>query len=56
MKKYEVYVKEVSYGMIVVEAENEDQAWDRATEVYEEGNTSWGKLDFDITEVHEVQE
>ena len=52
--KYEVYVKEVSYGTIVVEAENEDQAWDKAYEVYGEGNTNWGKLDFDITGIQEV--
>ena len=54
--KYEVYVKEVSYGTIVVEAENEDQAWDKATEAYGEGKTSWGKLDFDIKDIHQVEE
>ena len=49
--KYRVNVKEISYGSVVVEADNEDEAYDKAYDAYGEGRVWWGDSDFQIMDV-----
>ena len=56
MAKYEVCVKEVSYGFVTIEAENEDEIYEKAQDVYFDGNVNWGKCDFDITSYEKIQD
>lgn len=41
-------VKEISYGSVSVEADNEEEAREKAWEEYNYGNTYWGDSDIDI--------
>lgn len=41
-------VKEISYGSVSVEAENEEEAKEKAWDEYHNGNTYWGDSDVDI--------
>lgn len=45
LKKYIINVTETSYGYIEVEASSPEEAEELAQEVYNEGNTNWGKMD-----------
>ena len=54
MKKYTVYVKEISYGSIEVDAENEEQAKELADLQYAMGNTVWQSGEYKL-EVEEKQ-
>ena len=45
---YVYNVKETSYGSISVEANNEEEAREKAWEEYHNGNTYWGDSDVDI--------
>lgn len=48
--KYYVNVKEISYGVIEVEADNEDKAKEIAEEKYHMGDTVWksGEHELDV--------
>mgnify|MGYP000180020175 FL=1 len=52
--KYTVHVKDISYGVIEVEAENEDQAKELADEQYSMGNTIWQSGEYEL-EVEEIK-
>ena len=41
MEKYLVYITEKQIGVVEVEAENEDEAKDKAVKEYENGNVFW---------------
>lgn len=46
--KYTVHVKDISYGVIEVEAENEDQAKEIADQQYSMGNTIWQSGEYEL--------
>ena len=46
--KYRVNVNETSYGSIVVDADSEDDARDKAYDEYYKGNVRWNKSDAEI--------
>ena len=46
--KYTIHVKDVSYGVIEVEAENEDQAKELADQQYAMGNTIWQSGEYEL--------
>ena len=46
--KYIVKVKDISYGVIEVEAENEDQAKELADRQYSMGNTIWQSGEYEL--------
>jgi len=48
VRTYKIYVEEVNYGFIEVEAKDGDEAQDLANEIYEEGNVSWVRTDVDF--------
>lgn len=50
MKEYRVYISELHYGSVVVEAENEEQAVGLGYKELEEGNIKWH--DMEVTDVH----
>ena len=52
MMKYVFDVKEISYGSVSVEANNEEEAREMAWEEYNYGNTYWGDSDVDIEFSH----
>ena len=56
MADYEVTIMETSYGLARVKAASEDDAREKACEVYSNGNVSWGKLDYETGEVARVKE
>jgi len=43
VRTYKIYVEEVNYGFIEVDAKDEEEAQDLANELYEEGNVTWGR-------------
>lgn len=43
--KYTVKVKEISYGYVEVEADSDEEAEEKAEEVYFEGNVVWKSSD-----------
>jgi hypothetical protein len=55
--KVEIYVKEISYGIIVTEVPDGDEnaVYDKATDLYGEGMTQWGKLDFQVIDWKKVE-
>ena len=46
--KYKVYVEEISYGFVSVEAENPEEASEKAEEKYFEGLVDWNGGDWRI--------
>lgn len=48
MKKYNVYVKETSYGCIEIEAETEEEAREIADSQYQMGFTDWSSGDYEL--------
>ena len=46
--KYTIHVQDVSYGVIDVEAENEDQAKELADQQYAMGNTIWQSGEYEL--------
>ena len=54
--KVEVYVKEVSYGFVTIEVDNEDEIYEKAQDEYFSGNVNWTGGDFDIKDWQEVKE
>lgn len=56
MKEYTFYYTETNYGVISVEAENEEQARELANECASEGDVSWGDSDgaLELDEVKEI--
>ena len=46
--KYTIHVKEVSYGVIEVEADNEEQAKKLADQQYSMGNTIWQSGEYEL--------
>ena len=49
--KYRVSVKETSYGSVVVEADSEDEAHEKAYEEYCNGNVHCNKSDVEIGDI-----
>ena len=47
--KYSVKVKEVSYGVVEVEAASSEEAEEKAGAVYYDGNVIWGNSEVDCT-------
>lgn len=56
MKTYRVTVREINYGTIVVQAENEDEAYEKAWDELMEGEVEWGKVHSDIEYISEEEE
>ena len=54
MNSYEVAIKEIHYGKVTVNAENEEEARLVAEESLSLGITSWGDVDIEVEEVREV--
>ena len=54
MKKYEVYVEETSYGFVTVEAESEEEAYEKAEDMYFEGQVNWTGGDWRTRDCQEV--
>ena len=55
--KVEVQIKEVNYGFVTIEVENEDEIYERAWDKIAEGDeVDWGKTDTDIINWKEVEE
>lgn len=48
MKKYNVFVKEISYGCIEVEAESEEEAREIADRQYQMGFTEWSSGEYEL--------
>ena len=47
--KYSVKVKEISYGVVEVEAASAEEAEEKAESVYYDGNVIWGISEVDCT-------
>lgn len=56
MKTYRVTVREINYGTIVVQAENDEEAYEKAWDELMEGEVEWGKIHSDIEYISEVEE
>lgn len=56
MKTYRVTVREINYGTIVVQAENDEEAYEKAWDELMEGEVEWGKVHSDIEYISEVEE
>ena len=54
--KYVVSVKEISYGSVVVEAKNPQEAKTAAEEQYHKGNVFWNDSEFDVSSVKREQD
>lgn len=54
--KYEVEIAEASYGIVEIEAENEEEAREKAIEEYHNGNVWWNSGDYEIGNVNKVEE
>lgn len=55
MKVYEVDVREVSYGWVVVEARNKEEAREKALDAMSDGMaTMGGDLEFEIGDITEI--
>ena len=52
--KYEVNVKEISYGHVTVEASSKEEADKLAEKAYFDGNTYWASGEHEISEAKEV--
>lgn len=48
MSKYRVAVKEISYGFVIVDAEDEDEAREKAEEAYHNGECDWPSMEMDL--------
>ena len=46
---YSVKVKEISYGVVEVEAASAEEAEEKAESVYYDGNVIWGNSEVDCT-------
>lgn len=56
-RKYKVIVTEKIYGSVTVDADSPSAAYELAEMAYANGDvTSWGKTDFQIVDVKEVEE
>ena len=51
--KYTIHVKDISYGVIEVEADSEEQAKELADHQYAMGNTVWrgGEYELEVEEI-----
>lgn len=49
--KYNVAVKEISYGSVTVEARNPKDAMEKAEQAYYSGDVYWDSSDFEATSV-----
>lgn len=52
--KYCVYITELHYGSVHVEAETDDEAVQKARELYEQGHALW--YDYDLAQLSPVEE
>lgn len=52
--KYEVNVKEISYGYITVEAVSKEEADRLAEKAYFDGKTDWASGEYELSEAKEV--
>lgn len=56
--KVNVYVKEINYGIISLEVDDtkegwEDKMYEKVYDMYGEGRTNWGDIDFQIEDWEE---
>ena len=51
MAKYLVNVKEISYGFVEVEADSMEDAPEKATEAFHNGNVIWPSCEFTTLDV-----
>ena len=54
--KVEVQVKEVNYGFVTIEVENEDEIYEKAQDAYFAGNVYWGNCDWDVKNWEKVED
>ena len=47
--KYTIHVKDISYGVIEVEADNEERAKELADQQYAMGNTIWQSGEYELS-------
>ena len=51
--KYTVFIKEINWGFVKVEADSEEEAKDKAANKYYDGHIYWGDADMEIADVEE---
>ena len=56
MSKYRVAVKETSYGFVVVDAENEHEAKEKADDAYHNGECDWPSMKVEIGDITKEEE
>lgn len=56
MSKYRVAVKEISYGFVIVDAEDEDEAREKAEEAYHNGECDWPSMEMDLGDITKEEE
>jgi len=54
MKKYQVNIKRIEYGFVEVEAEDKQEATDKASTLVTDGMATWGKEETEIEDVEEI--
>lgn len=54
--KYNVAVKEISYGSVTVEAKSPEEAKERAEQAYYNGDVYWDSSDFEATSVQKEKD
>ena len=54
--KVEVYMKEISYGFVTIEVENEDEIEEKATDAYFDGKVNWTGGDWSTKSWKKVEE
>jgi len=55
MKKYKVNVNRIEYGFVEVEAEDEQEASDKASALEEDGMVNWMNSEINIMEIEEIK-
>lgn len=56
MSKYRVAVKETSYSFVVVDAENEHEAKEKADDAYHNGECDWPSMEVEIGDITKEEE
>lgn len=54
--KVEVQIKEVNYGFVTIEVENENEIYEKAQDAYFAGDVYWGNCDWDVKNWEKVEE
>ena len=53
--KVQVQIKEVNYGFVTIEVEDESEIYDKAQDAYFAGEVYWGNCDWDVKDWEEVK-